>query len=462
MQRVKKAVDLTEGPFLKKMIIFAIPIVISGLLQCFYNAADLIVVGQFRGDLAVAAVGSTGSLTNLIVGLFMGLSVGAGVSVAYHVGAREEGEVRKTVGTSVSLCVICGAVIAVFGFFFSGKLLALMDTPSEVLPLATLYLKIIFLGVPAQMLYNYSAAMMRSAGDSRTPLVFLFVSGLLNVVLNVILVALFGMSVDGVAIATIASQYLSAVMCLVYHARTRGVLRLNIRSVRMYREKLGRILHIGVPSGLQSVLFSLSNVIIQSAINGFGDEVVAGTSASASIEGFVWVAMNAMTHVVTTFVGQNVGAKKIKNVKRLIVYSVLIVSAIGIILGVAFLLARYPLVHLYVSTDASVDAAMQRMYLIIGTYFLCGIMDTLCGALRALDRSFTAMVITLCGACGLRIVWIQTVFRLFPYLQTVYLSYPVSWIVTLFTYIPFIVSAIKKLSAEQRSCESEEEQSAIS
>lgn len=449
MKKIKKTVDMTEGPFFKKMLLFAIPIIITGILQCFYNAADLVVVGQFRGDLAVAAVGSTGSLTNLIIGLFMGLSVGAGVCVAHHVGAKEPEEVKKVVHTSVLLSLICGIVIAVFGFFFSKELLELMDTPADVLPLATLYMKIIFIGVPASMVYNYVAAMIRSVGDSKRPLIFLSISGVVNVILNVFLILAFDMGVDGVAIATIVSQYLSAIMSVVYLMKTSGPLRLSLKALRIDGAKVKKMLHIGIPSGIQSTLFSLSNVLIQSSINSFGDVIVAGSAASASLEGFLYIAMNSMYHVALTFVGQNVGAKKYKNIKRITAYSAILVAAIGIICGAILLTFRYPLISLYVSSNAATDAAMERMFIIAGTYFLCGLMDVFCGVLRALDRSVTAMIISLGGACGLRILWIQTMFRWFPSPQMVYISYPITWIVTLSFHLIFIVAVYKKLVRRQ-------------
>ena len=451
MKLTKKTVDMTEAPFLTKMIIFAIPIIITGLLQCFYNAADLVVVGQFRGDLAVAAVGSTNSLTNLIVSLFMGLSVGAGVCVAHHVGAKEDEEVKKTVKTAVLMSLVCGAVIATVGFFLSEELLMLMDTPAEVLPLSALYMQIIFLGVPASMVFNYIAAMMRSAGDSKTPLIFLSISGIVNVVLNIILISAFGMGVDGVAIATIFSQYLSAAMALVYLLKTDGVLRISLKNMRIHGDKVKKMLHIGIPSGIQGTLFSLSNVIIQSSINSFGDVVVAGSAASASLEGFLYIAMNSMYHVTLTFVGQNVGAKKFGNIRRIVAYSTMLVTAIGLISGAVALIFRYPLIRLYVSSEASMDAAMQRLWMIGLTYFLCGIMEVFSGMLRALDRSVTSMMISLGGACGLRILWILTVFKWFPSPQTVYWSYPVSWTVTVLIQLAVSTLVLRKIIKQNRS-----------
>lgn len=450
MQRLKKTVDMTEGPFFKKMVTFAIPLIITGLLQCFYNAADLIIVAQYRTEIAVAAIGSTGALTNLVLGLFMGLSVGAGVSVAHYIGAKEMNEVKKVVHTSLILSAILGVVIGAFGFVMAEDLLRLMNSAEGVIEYATLYIRIIFLGVPASMVYNYAASMIRSAGDSKRPLIFLSVSGIVNVVLNLIFVAVFNMGVEGVAIATITSQYLSAAMAVIYLMKTNGPLKLSLKELRISKSKVKKILYIGIPSGLQSSLFSLSNVLIQSSINLFSTQVIAGSAATANIEGFVYIAMNSIYHVALTFIGQNVGARKFKNIKKITVYSAIIVSAVGFLCAAVVLLLRTQLIGLYVSTPEAMDAAMTRLYIIIPTYFLCGLMDVFCGALRALDRSVIAMVISLCGACGLRILWIQTVFKIFTTPQSIYVSYPVSWILTAVCHLIFVIITAKKLIKENK------------
>ncbi len=449
--REKKKVDMTEGPFLKKMIFFAIPLILTGLLQSLYNAADLVVVGQFRGDVAVAAVGSTSSLTNLIVGLFMGLSVGSGVLVAHHIGAKEDGEVKKVVHTSVLVSVVLGVIIAAVGFFAAEGLLKLMDTPAEVLPYATLYMRIIFLGMPGSMLYNYLASVLRSAGDSKRPLLFLSVSGIVNVVLNVFLVTAFGMGVDGVAVSTIISQYLSAIMALVYLMKTSGVLHFSFKDMKLDIKKLKRILYIGVPSGIQGSLFSFSNVIIQSSINSFGDDIVAGSAASSNIENFIYIALNAVYHVALTFIGQNIGAKKYKNIRRVTAYSIFIVMGIGLIFSTLGIVLRYQLIGLYVSSEAAVEAAVARFMIIVPLYFTCGCMEVFCAGLRAFGRSVTAMVISLAGACGLRILWIQTIFRIFPTPESIYISYPISWIITALCHLAFMVFAAKKLMKQAKN-----------
>lgn len=454
MHRLKKTVDMTEGPFFKKMVVFAIPLIITGLLQCLYNAADLIVVGQFRGEVAVAAVGSTGSMTNLVLGLFMGLSVGAGVSVAHYIGAKEMGEVKKVVHTSILLSAILGVVIGGVGFIFAEDLLRMMGTPTDpvdVLTPATLYIRIIFLGVPGSMVYNYAASMIRSAGDSKRPLIFLSISGLVNVALNVLLITLFDMGVEGVAIATITAQYLSAAMAVIYLTRTSGPLKLSLKELRISGSRVKKILYIGIPSGIQSSLFSLSSVLIQSSVNSFGDQVVAGSAATSNIEGFLYIAMNAIYHVALTFIGQNVGARKFKNIRRLTVYSAIIVTAVGLLGAAVVLIFHGPLINLYVDSPEAVDAALTRLYIIVPTYFLCGLMEVFCGALRALDRSVTAMVISLCGACGLRILWIQTVFRVFTAPESVYISYPISWVLTAAAHMIFVIITARKLLREYRA-----------
>ena len=450
MQRLKKTVDMTEGPFLKKMLAFTIPILISGLLQCFYNAADLIVVGQFRGETAVAAVGSTGSLTSLCLSLFLGLSVGAGVCVSHHIGANEPKEARKVLHTSVILSVVLSVVIALAGFFLAPSFLSMMGTPENVHPQATVYLSITFLGVPGSLLYNYLAAIMRAAGDSKRPLIFLAISGLSNVGLNLVFITVFGMGVEGVAIATIVSQYLSAAMALVYLMRTDGDIGFSFKELKFSVQKMRKILYIGVPSGLQSALFSFSNVLIQASINNFGDDVMAGSAASSNIEGFMYIAMNSMYHVTLTFVGQNVGAKKFNNIRRLTAYSAIIVTIIGIVSGGLLVLFKDPIIDLYVDSSAAAAAATERFVLIGFTYFMCGLMEVFCGTLRALDRSITAMIISLTGACALRIIWIETMAQWIHVPFTIYISYPITWFVTMLTELLFVIFVSRKLLDEHR------------
>ena len=445
----KRTADMTTGPFLKKIILFAIPLICTGLLQQLYNAADLIVVGMFDGQIALAAVGATGSLTNLVIGLFMGLSVGAGVSVAHHIGEKKEDEVQKVAHTSILLSGILGVVIALVGYIFAPTLLLWMGTPDTVITYATLYVRIIFMGFPAHLIYNYAASMLRSAGDAKRPLIFLSISGIVNVLLNLLLVAVFHMGVAGVALATITSQYLSACMVVLYMRHTAGPLHISLRRLRLYREKVKKILYIGIPSGIQGTLFSLSNVLVQSSVNSFGDVVMAGNAASQNLESLVYIAMNAMYHVSLTFIGQNVGAKTYHNIKKIVRYGVVVVSAIGLSIGALMFFFRTPLISLYAPNNPEVmAAAFSRMQIIMFTYFLCGIMEVYCGAMRAMGKSITAMIISLCGACGFRILWILTVFQLFRTQTGLYLVYPCSWILTSAVYAVFFTIALRRLTSQ--------------
>ena len=431
-----KEVNLTEGPFLKKIIVYIIPLMLTGLLQCLYNAVDLMVVGRFRGEIALAAVGTTGALTNLIVGLFMGLSVGAGVVVAQHIGALEFKRVEKVVHSSVSMAAILGIAVGTVGFVGAEQFLIWMGTPENVLPDATLYLRIIFCGIPASMVYNYCAAIVNATGETKKPLVFLAISGAVNLLLNIILVVFCGMGVEGVAIGTIASQYLSAVMVIVYMRRLDNSIRFSFRKLCLDGRSVGRVLSIGIPSGLQSVLFSLSNVLIQSSINSFGGLVMAGNAAAANLEGFCYIAMNSVSRAAMTFAGQNMGAKKYKNIKKITLLTIACATVIGIFVMVLILLCRNFFIGLYVSGEglsaeqlkATLDAAMTRLFFILPLYFLCGIMEATCGILRGMGRSVTTMVISLIGACAFRIIWIETMFKhVWRSTQCIFISYPISW-----------------------------------
>lgn len=450
MATKRQELNMTEGPFLKKIILFLIPLVLTGLLQTLYNAADLVVVGRFRGELALAAVGCTGALTNLIVGLFMGLSVGAGVLVAHAIGANDHERVEKVVHNSVLLSVVLGVIVAVVGFIFAPQLLVLMDTPDTVLASATLYLRIILCGVPASMLYNYCASMVRSMGDTKHPLIFLTISGVVNVVLNLFFVAVFGMGVEGVAIATIASQYLSAIMILVFMMRSDTCIRFTPKKLGLDAKIVKKILYIGIPSGIQGCLFSFSNVLIQSSINSFGDIVMAGNAAGANIEGFVYIAMNSVYHAALTFVGQNMGARKYHNIKKITLLCAICVTVIGLVMAGFFFLFREFFVGLYVSgegviREAVMNAAFRRMSFLMIPYFLCGIMEVLCGTMRGMGKSITAMVISLLGACAFRILWLETVFKIFPQIECVYISYAISWVLTIIAYIVCLTVYYRRL-----------------
>lgn len=431
--------------YFKKILFFAIPLMITGILQSLYSAADLVVVGRFEGEVALAAVGSTGALTNLILGLFMGLSVGAGVCVAHSVGAKRYDDVEKTLHTAVATALMLGVFIGIVGFILAPQMLHVMDTPDDVIDMASLYVRIIFLGAPAAVLYNYCAAMLRAVGDSKRPLLFLAVSGLLNVALNVILVAGFHMGVAGVAIGTIASQFMSAVLIMTYMCRTQGYLNFSFKKLRIHKDKLSKILKIGIPSGVQGSLFSLSNVIIQSSINGFGSVVMSGSSAAANIENLYYVAYNAFYQGTLTFVGQSVGAKRFGDIKKIILRSITIMMMFAVVFTGLGLIFRDQLLGLYLpdSTEA-LEAASVRFMIVVTTQFLCPIMEIGSGTLRGMGRSISSAIISLIGACLFRVVWISTVFEHFRTPECIYIVYPISWLLTAAVLYICAFFAVKK------------------
>jgi len=409
----------------------------SGMLQLLFNAADVIVVGRFAGDEPLAAVGATSSLINLFTNIFIGLSVGSNVLTARFLGASNKGEIEKTVHTSVALALVSGGVLAVVGFVVSPLLLGWMSTPETVLPLATLYLRIYFLGMPAMMLYNFGSAILRAIGDTRRPLYYLMAAGVLNVVLNLLFVIIFKMSVAGVALATVISQILSAFLIIRCLTREDGEIRLNLRRIKIDRTTLFKILQIGLPAGVQGTLFSLSNVFIQSSVNLFGDIVVAGNSAAGNLEGFVYIAMNSVYQGTISFVSQNVGAMKFKRVPRVVLTAQILVIAVGLVMGNAIVIFGKFFLGLYTDNPAVVEAGMVRLLYICVLYALCGMMEVMVGALRGIGYSVMPMIVSLIGACALRLVWLATVFQIeaFHCIETIYVSYPISWFLTLIAHI---------------------------
>ena len=430
LAKKKHEVDMLNGPILPRALEFALPLMLSSLLQLLYNAADIVVVGRFAGPQALAAVGSTGSLAGLIVNAFMGLSVGASVLTARYYGGARHDEVHKTVHSSMALALICGAVVTVLGLLFSGKLLVWMDSPPDVLPLATQYLKIYFLGSVANLVYNFGAGVLRAIGDTKRPLYFLAFSGLVNVILNLILVIVFHMGAAGVGIATVVSQVISALLVVLALMRADGSYRLDLKELALDKGNVKEVLRIGVPTGLQSVMFSLSNVLIQSTVNSFGSTVIAGNSAAANLEGFLWVIGSAFAQTCMTFCSQNLGAGKKERLNPILYTCLLWSGLIQAVVSLGALAISNTLVSLY-STDAAVIAkGVIRASVIFPLYFATALMETASGFLRGLGRSFQAMLISLAGVCGLRILWIYTVFAMNPTLETLYVSYPVSWLVT--------------------------------
>ena len=423
-------IDMCNGPLFGKILIFAVPLMLSGMLQLFFNAADIIVVGQFVGHTALAAVGSTGSLINLLVNVFVGLSVGTNVLVARYYGARDAKHLHETVHTSVLTSVLSGTALIVIGLILAEPLLTLMGTPDDVLDQAALYMRIYFVGMPASMLYNFGAAILRAVGDTKRPLYFLFISGIVNVILNLVLVLVFHLGVAGVAIATVTSQVISAVLVALCLIKTDAPYRLELKKLRIHKSKLLEIIKIGLPAGMQGAVFSISNVLIQSSINSFGSTVMAGSTAASNIENFVYTAMNALYQTALSFTGQNVGGGKYKRIGKIMRICVLDVTAIGILLGGGAYLCGSTLLSIYTSDPQVIQYGLERMMFVCLPYFLCGIRDTLVGSLRGMGYSIMPMIVSLTGACVLRIVWIMTIFQMNPTLSTLFLSYPVSWFVT--------------------------------
>lgn len=430
-------IDMCEGSILNKLLLFALPLIASSVLQLFFNAADVVVVGKFAGDHALAAVGSNGSIINLLTNVFMGLSVGANVLVARSFAAKHENELRKTVHTAMTVSVLCGAFLAVMGALAAKQVLTLMQSPPEVIELSTLYLRIYFLGMPAMMAYNFGAAILRGVGDTKRPLYYLTFSGVVNVVLNLIFVVVFHMSVAGVALATIISQYISAFLVIKCLMNEESGIRLQKQYLGIDKEILLKILQIGLPAGVQGSLFSLSNVVIQSSVNSFGATVVAGNSAAQNIEGFVYVAMNAFSQAVVAFVSQNLGAGKFERINRVVIIAQVCVLAVGLILGNGAYLLGEPLLHLYSDSEVVIAAGLRRLSVISATYALCGMMDSMVGALRGMGYSVMPMIVSLLGACAFRMAWIFVFFQIdrFHTIDTVYYAYPISWTLTLSVHV---------------------------
>ncbi len=428
----KHTVDMTKGNILKLIIAFAIPIMISGVLQSLYNAADMIVVGRFAGPKSLAAVGSTGSAINLIIGIFVGLSSATNVIVARKFGAGNRTGVFKAVHTAIAVCLTGGVFLATTGFFLSKQILIWMSSPEDVINLSTLYMKIYFMGVPAMLIYNFGSAILRAVGDSKRPTYYLMLSGIVNVLLNLLFVIVFEMGVAGVAVATVVSQVISAVLVVRCLIKTDDCYKLILKKIKIYSEELKEIIVLGIPAGIQGALFSISNIIIQSSINSCGSEVMAGNSAASSVEGIVYIAMNSFFHATLTFIGQNYGAHNFKRMRKGY-WTALCTSAVfGVVLSIVF--SRFAEFFLRFFTDKPQVIAYGegRMSYICALYFLCGLMEVGAGALRGMGVAFRSMFTCLVGVCGIRLV--MTIIGA-PYskaedLKILYISYPVSWIVT--------------------------------
>ncbi len=427
----KHSESMLQGPVLWGVIRYTVPIILTSVLQLLFNAADLVVVGRFCGSISVAAVGATGSITNLIVNLFIGLSVGAGVTVAHAMGSREDEAVHRAVHTALPVALISGVVLTGVGVVFAGTFLRLMGTPETVLPLSRVYMQIYFGGITFNMVYNFCASILRAVGDTKSPLIFLTFAGVMNVVLNVIFVTMLHMNVAGVALATTISQGISAILVVIALMRRTDSSKLYLKKMRFYRMELTKMVRIGLPAGIQGSMFSISNVMIQSSVNSFGNVVMSGNTAAGNIEGFVYTAMNAFHQTAVNYTGQNVGARQYDRVKRILWTSLASVGVTGLGLGLLMYALGPQLLRIYI-TDApeAIGYGLIRMKYICAVYFLCGLMDVTTGSLRGLGVSLAPMIISVLGVCGIRLLWIYTVFAVYHTPDCLYLSYAVSWIAT--------------------------------
>lgn len=423
-------IDMCNGPLLGKILLFSVPLMMSGILQLLFNAADIIVVGRFAGSSALAAVGSTSALINLLINVFVGLSVGVNVLVAKYYGGRREKDMSETVHTAITTSVLSGLFLVVLGLVAAKPLLHLMGTPDDVLSQSVLYMRIYFLGMPVLMLYNFGAAILRAIGDTRRPLYFLFAAGIVNVVLNLFFVIGLGMGVDGVAWATVISEHISALLVLKSLMEAPGALKLSLKNLRIHPKKLKRIIKIGLPAGMQGAIFSISNVLIQSSVNSFGSIAMEGNTASSNIEGFVYTAMNAVYQTNLSFTSQNLGGRKYSRINKIMYICLGVVTVVGLSLGLTAVLGGRMLLGIYSSDPEVLRYGMLRLGIICTTYFLCGIMDCMVGSLRGLGYSIIPMFVSLTGACGFRVLWVFTVFAAYHSLDVLYLSYPVSWAIT--------------------------------
>lgn len=426
----KYEMDMCSGALLPKILLYSLPLMLSGILQLLFNAADIVVVGRFAGNDALAAVGSTSSLINLLVNVFMGLSVGTNVMVAHFYGAGQKRELEEMVHTAILTSLVSGVILIFVGLSLSRPALLLMDTPENVIDQAVLYIRIYFVGMPVMMLYNFGSAVLRAVGDTRRPLYFLLIAGVVNVILNLFFVISLSMGVAGVALATVISQGISAALVLLCLMRSQGDYQVSLKKLRIVKDKMIKMVKIGLPAGLQGALFSVSNVLIQSSVNSFGSIAMAGNTAAQNLEGFVYTAMNSLHQTCISFTGQNYGARQYKRMGRILLICLGCVIVVGVVMGNGVYLAGDVLLKLYSPDEEVIQYGVLRLLYICTTYALCGMMDVMVGAIRGMGYGVMPMLVSLTGACLFRVVWIMTVFRAYHSLEVLYVSYPISWALT--------------------------------
>ena len=427
----KYEIDMCNGSILDKLVSFSIPLMLSGILQLLFNAVDIIVVGQFTGNEALAAVGSTTALINVFVNLFIGISLGASVLAARFYATGQEKEMSETVHTSITLALISGIAMGIIGVLAAKGALELMDTPNNVLNLSTLYMRIYFMGMPFFMLYNYGAAILRAVGDTKRPLLFLIISGATNVVLNLLLVIQFHLGVAGVAIATVISQCISCILVLRCLYLSDGSYQLRFNKLGMKTRYVKQIFQIGIPAGIQSTIINFSNVLLQSSVNSFGSVAMAGYTAANNILGFLYVSVNSITQACMSFTSQNYGVRKFKRMDKVLLECLGLTVIVALVLGGGSYLFGAELMHIYTKSTKVIECGVDIMLYTTVTYFLCGIMDLLPGALRGMGHSTVPMILSVIGTVGTRIVWIYVIFPCHRSLDFLFISYPVSWLLTI-------------------------------
>lgn len=431
VQANKYEIDMCNGTIMDKLISFSLPLMLSGILQLLFNAVDIVVVGRFTGSQALAAVGSTTALINLFINLFIGVSLGANVLAARYYAAGKQKEMSETVHTAMLFALISGCVMVLAGLIFSRGALELMDTPDDVIGQAALYMKIYFMGMPFFMLYNYGAAILRAVGDTKRPLLFLVISGAANAALNLLLVIVFSMGVAGVAIATVISQCISCVMVLSCLIRTESSYQLSLKKLRIRPAYLLQIFQVGIPAGIQSTVITFSNVLLQSSVNSFGSTAMAGYTAANNIFGFLYTSINSVSQACMSFTSQNYGAGKKKRMDLVLRDCLILTVVIGLLMGGGAYLFGPELLHIYTSDEAVIACGMEILLYTTVTYFLCGIMDLIPGALRGMGRSAVPMLLSVIGTVGTRIIWIYLIFPAHRSLAVLFISYPVSWLATI-------------------------------
>lgn len=445
MKNNKYEIDMCSGSIMPRLISFSIPLMLSGILQLMFNAVDIVVVGKFSGSLALAAVGSTTALINVFTNLFIGISLGANVLSARFYASGRNKEMSETVHTSIALALISGILMALVGLVFSRSALELMGTPADVIDQSALYIRIYFMGMPFFMLYNYGAAILRSVGDTKRPLLFLIISGIVNAVLNMILVICFHLDVEGVAIATVAAQMISCVLVLRCLYRSEGSYQLRFSRLTLKWVYLKQIFQVGIPAGLQSTVINFSNALLQSSVNSFGSVAMAGYTAANNIFGFLYAAANSVTQACMSFTSQNYGIGKLKRMDKVLINCMILTVGISLTLGCGACFFGPELLKIYTDEPEVIRCGMEILSFTTVPYFFCGIMDLFPGALRGMGHSAVPMILSVIGTVGMRVIWIFMVFPAHRSLEVLFISYPASWIATILLQVACFLIVRKKV-----------------